>query len=128
MMNELHRFLLDHAGLSRRYFLRLGVVGSAAIGLSPLLRADEKAGAAASTVARSPEMEKAIAALEPFFTSPEKFQDVSRGKPLPHSIPEEKKKEVGLTRETWKLEVISDGENPAKLGKQFTKKDNTAID
>ena len=32
--------------------------------------------------------------------------------PLPHSLPEEKKREVGLTRETWKLEVISDPEQP----------------
>ena len=53
---------------------------------------------------------------------------MSRGKPVPHSLPLEKKKEVGLTRETWKLEIISDPENPATLGKQFTKKDNTALD
>lgn len=127
-MSPSRRFLGDHAALSRRYFLRVGVAGSAAIGLSPLLRADEKGAATAATSARSPELERAIAALEPFFTPPEKFQDVSRGKPLPHSIPEEKKKEVGLTRETWKLEVISDGESPVKLGKQFTKADGTAID
>ena len=120
-MNDLHRFLANHASLSRRYFLRLGVAGSAALGLARLLRAGDGK-------QRSPELEKSIAALEPFFTPPEKFQDVSRGKPLPHSLPEEKKAQVGLTRETWKLEVISDAENPAKLGKQFTKADNTAID
>ena len=53
---------------------------------------------------------------------------MSRGKPMPHSLPDEKKKEVGLTRETWKLEVISDPENPVKLGKQLTKSDGTALD
>jgi DMSO/TMAO reductase YedYZ molybdopterin-dependent catalytic subunit len=127
-MPHLRRFLEDHVSLSRRYFLRLGLAGSAAIGLSPLLRADERATATAFTAARSPELEKAIAALDSFMTPPEAFQDVSRGKPLPHSLPEEKKKEVGLTRETWKLEVISDSENPAKLGKEFKTSDGTAMD
>ena len=32
-----------------------------------------------------------------------------------------------VTRETWKLEIIADPETPATLGKQFTKKDDTAI-
>lgn len=122
-MSDLHRFLQNHSALSRRYFLRLGVAGSAAIGLSPLLTAQ-----AAEPITNSPAFANAIAALGPFFTPPEAFQDVSRGKPLPHSLPEEKRKEVGLTRETWRLEVISDKENPAKLGKQFAKADGTAID
>ena len=74
------------------------------------------------------ELSAAIQSLEPYFTPPENFRDVSRGKPMPHSLPEEKKREVGLHRETWKLEVISDPENPATLGKQLTKKDGTALD
>ena len=61
-------------------------------------------------------------------TPQEKFGDVSRGKPIPHSLPDEKKREVGLTRDTWQLEVISDPEHPVKLRKQFAKADNTAID
>lgn len=114
-MSDIHRFLENHAALSRRYFLRLGIAGSAAIGMSPLLNV--KAG---ESIAKSPKLAKAIAGLGPFFTPPEAFQDVSRGKPLPHSIPEEKRKEVGLTRETWRLEVNSGKENPARLRKQFT--------
>jgi len=43
------------------------------------------------------------------------FRDVSRGKPLPHSLSEEEKRKVGLTRQTWKLEVISDPDNPATV-------------
>ena len=53
-------------------------------------------------------MKKAIEKLEPFFTAPNEFNDVSRGKPVPHSLPEDKRKEVGLTRDTWKLEIVSD--------------------
>ena len=60
-------------------------------------------------------------------TPPDKFQDVSRGKPLPHSLPDEKKREVGLTRESWRLEVISDPEQPAAVRKPLTKADGTAL-
>jgi DMSO/TMAO reductase YedYZ molybdopterin-dependent catalytic subunit len=76
----------------------------------------------------APELTAAIAGIEPYFTFPEKFQDVSRGKPLPHRLSEEKKREVGLTRETWKLEVVADSDHPPKLDKQLTKKDGTALD
>src|SRR6185369_13122540 len=76
-----------------------------------------------------PELAKVIGELEPFFTSQDQFRDVSRGKPLPHSLPEEKKTEVGLTRETWKLEVTSDTDKSAtRLKKPMKKEDGTALD
>ena len=102
--------------LSRRYFLRCGVAGAFATGPAS---------------ARDPlpdELAPALAKLETYFTDPDHFGDVSRGRPIPHKLPEAKRKEVGLTRETWKLEVITDPENPATLGKQFRKSDGTAID
>jgi DMSO/TMAO reductase YedYZ molybdopterin-dependent catalytic subunit len=105
--------------LSRRSFLHAGAAAAGALRL---------ASRAAVAAPRAPELAAAIEQLEPFFTPPAKFRDVSRGKPLPHSLPDDKRREVGLTRETWKLEVISDPENPAKLGKQLTKADNTALD
>jgi DMSO/TMAO reductase YedYZ molybdopterin-dependent catalytic subunit len=113
------QFLDEHRWLTRRYFLNLGAAGAAAFCSLP-----HHAGAAPGDDA----LEKAIAAIEPFFTAQKNFRDVSRGKPLPHSLPDDKKREVGLTRETWKLEVISDPDNPAKLGRELTKADNTAID
>ena len=57
----------------------------------------------------------AIKDLEPWLTAQDAFQDVSRGNPKPHSLSEEKRKEVGLTRDTWKLEVISDPDHPARI-------------
>lgn len=74
-----------------------------------------------------PKADKAGAQPEPYFTEANQFRDVSRGKPLPHSLPEEKRREVGLTRDSWSLEVISDPEHPAKLGQEFTKAAGTAI-
>ena len=63
----------------------------------------------------APELAKAVDKIGPYFTPQEDFQDVSRGKPVPHSLPDEKKREVGLTRESWKLEVVSDPTHPAAL-------------
>jgi DMSO/TMAO reductase YedYZ molybdopterin-dependent catalytic subunit len=118
-MSEREDFLDEHLRLTRRYFLRAGMACVAAAG-----------GWSAAHGARppAPELARALDKLEPFFTPQEDFRDVSRGNPLPHSLPEDKKREVGLTRETWKLEIIADSDNPATLGKQLTKSDGTALD
>lgn len=100
---------------SRRLFLQSGIAGTVAAASLPA--ADLPA-----------ELKPVVEKLEPHFTPAEEFRDVSRGKPIPHTLPEEKRKEVGLTRDTWKLEITSDPENPATLGKQFTRSNNTAID
>ncbi|MEX2187862.1 MAG: molybdopterin-dependent oxidoreductase [Pirellulales bacterium] len=76
----------------------------------------------------APQLAAAIEKLETILTAQDKFQDVSRGDPLPHSLPAEKKGEVGLTRDTWKLEVLADPDFPARLRKSFLKSDNTALD
>jgi DMSO/TMAO reductase YedYZ molybdopterin-dependent catalytic subunit len=109
---------MSNADLSRRVFLRCGVAGAIAT-------------SATSSRAADPlprELGAVFDKLEPYFTAPEEFGDVSRGNPIPHRLSDEKRTQVGLTRETWKLEVIADPENPAALGKQFTRKDGTAID
>lgn len=112
-MNNRDLFLAEHADVTRRHFLRLGLAGAASAAfLRPVL----------ATPAER------VKALEPYFTEQDSFQDVSRGSPKPHSLPEEKRKEVGLTRETWKLEVIADPDKPATIGKPLTKQDGTALD
>ena len=118
-MKNLERFIFEPQQLTRRHFIRLGAAGAAALGLWPLT---------GNAAPAAPELSKAIETLEPYFTTPDKFRDVSRGKPLPHSLPDEKKRAVGLTRETWRLEVISDPDNPATLRSPLTQKDGTAID
>jgi len=123
-MNEITRFLHEHAELTRRHFAKLGLGSAAALALWPTrARGESTAGA----VTDAPELADAIARLESYLTPPDKFQDVSRGKPLPHSLPDDKKREVGLTRETWQLEVISDTEHPAAIRKPLAKADGTAI-
>ncbi|MCE9566860.1 MAG: molybdopterin-dependent oxidoreductase [Planctomycetes bacterium] len=111
---------MPNPNTSRRSFLQYGVAGTVAgYGLPATTTATEPLPAALTPV---------IEKLEPFFTPFDDFRDVSRGSPVPHSLPEAKRREVGLTRETWKLDIISDPENPATLGKQFSKKNDTAFD
>jgi DMSO/TMAO reductase YedYZ molybdopterin-dependent catalytic subunit len=112
-------FLAEHRLLTRRFLLRCGVAGSAAVAVWV------RTGWADM---RSPELATLIEKLEPFFTPADQFRDVSRGKPVPHSLSDEKKQEVGLDRDTWRLEVISDPDNPARIGKPMTKADGTALD
>lgn len=82
--------------------------------------------AAAEPIA--PELAAVIEKLETILTAQDEFQDVSRGDPLPHSLPPEKKSEVGLTRDTWRLEVLADPDRPARLRQPLLKADNTALD
>lgn len=116
-MSDSEQFLREHADLSRRFFLRLGAAGIAASFVVDRIHAEHP-----------PVLAEELKRIEPYFTMPDEFRDVSRGSPKPHSLPAEKKKEVGLTRETWQLEVMADPEYPSTLGQQFTKKDNNAID
>lgn len=119
-----HAFLNEHVALTRRFFLQAGMLGIAVAPAAVRVFGAEQAAAPAKRV----KPDKAGVRPEPYFTPTEDFRDVSRGKPLPHSLPEEKKDAVGLTRETWRLEVVSDPDHPAKLGKPLTKGEGTALD
>ncbi len=118
MSGRLNRFLAQHSELTRRCFLGIGAT-AAALAARPLIAGD---------AARDPRLQSAIDQLESWLTPPEKFRDVSRGKPVPHSLPEEKRTEVGLTRDTWKLEVISDPDNPTRLRSPLTRENGAALD
>lgn len=117
-MRELDRFLNDHEVTTRRFFLQVGLTGTA-LSLLPSI---------GFSAELAPELKKAMADLESLLTPPAEFRDVSRGKPIPHTLPEERLKEVGLTRETWRLEVLPDPESPARMRKPMTKEDGTALD
>ena len=125
-MGEIDRFLQEHVALSRRHFAKLGLGSAAALSLWPLTAHGEPQ---AHSLSQTPELAEAIAKLESYLTPPDDFQDVSRGKPVPHALPEDKKREVGLTRDTWQLEVISDAEHPAISARSpLSKADGTALD
>ena len=119
-MSSVHSTVWEHVGVSRRFFLGLGAAGAAAWGISPLAAlADESADRAL--------LDAQIAKLS-YLTKWDDFRLIERGEPLPYTHPLEKLQEVGLTQETWKLEVISDPEAPAKLDNPLSKEAGTALD
>ena len=111
-------FLAEHARVTRRFFLRQGSAGIAAMSALPLFANENHRDAALQT---------ALENLESWLTNPDDFGDVSRGNPRPHSLDEETRKKVGLTRSTWTLEVISDPEHQTRLRNPLTKENNTAF-
>ncbi|HTM56673.1 MAG TPA: molybdopterin-dependent oxidoreductase [Pirellulales bacterium] len=123
-MRPFDDFLARHRDLTRRYFLKLGVLGLA---MPTVLRGAGQAQAATGG-SLLPNAEEKAKRFGSYLTPDELFADVSRGQPLPHELSDEKKSQVGMTRDTWRLEVISDPDHPVKLRKPLTKKDNTALD
>ena len=111
MQPSTERFLNQHQHLTRRFFLRFGVVGVAALKTLPSFAADSQ---------RPPELQQAISDLETWLTAQDKFADVSRGNPKPHSLDEAQRQAVGLTRETWNLEVLADPDNKPRLRNPLT--------
>ena len=95
----------QHAEMTRRYFMQLGAAGLAAVRASSLWAQDHASKSA---------LEEAIAKLE-YLTPPDEFRFFGRGKPPPHTLPPERLREVGLSRETWQLEVIADPGSNAKV-------------
>ncbi len=123
-MDKFDDFLSRHRDLTRRYFIKLGMAGLA----MPTLLNSISGARAATGGSLLPSAEEKAKRFGSYLTPDALFADVSRGDPLPHELPEEKKTEVGMTRDTWRLEVISDPDHPVRLRSPLTKKDNSAID
>jgi hypothetical protein len=62
----------------------------------------------------------------PYLTPGERFTDVSRGKPVPHSLTGEDLVKARLTPETWRLEVATEGK--AQAARPLRADDGTAVD
>ena len=101
--DPIRQFLDGHMTLTRRHFVQAGLLTAAA---AASISADQQ---------EQTQLAEVLKDLEPWLTEQDEFRDVSRGKPRPHSLSEEKRAEVGLTRETWRLSVTSDPENPARI-------------
>jgi len=122
-MNEANRFLEEHVRLSRRYFMKLGVAGLAAT--NALTHWAIPARGEGKLFPNEAEKAERFGS---YLTPDKLFGDVSRGEPIPHELPEEKKQEVGMTRDSWRLEVIPDPEHPVRLRNPMTKEKGSALD
>ncbi|MBI5773526.1 MAG: molybdopterin-dependent oxidoreductase, partial [Verrucomicrobia bacterium] len=107
--------------LTRRKFLHAAALGAVAAPQLVLVAAETKPAAKKARVLKVPEP------ASPFLTPSAEFYNVERGNPLPYTLPLEKRREVGLERETWQLEVIADPESNAKIERPLLKANGTAL-
>ena len=117
-MSRIERLMREHGDITRRYFIKVGAAGAGAIGLSPLWAGEDEGESL---------LAEAVLKLE-YLTREEDFISYGRGDPPPHTLPVEKKRQVGLVRETWKLEVLPDPESNAKVEQPLSKDAGTAMD
>jgi len=121
-MNKPEHFVSEHASLTRRYFLKLGTSSLAALA-APKVWAKQ----VADEVLADPLLAKAVSELE-YLTPLSKFKLGGRGKPRIYEIPPEKLPSIGLTRETWKLEIVPDPESNSEMRNPLTKEKGNALD
>lgn len=117
-MDQHDRFLEEHRDVTRRYFMKLGAAGVASVGFAPLL---------AHGTEREPLLAEAIAQLE-YLTPEANFAGGGRGNPPPYKLTPEQRREVGLDRETWQLEVIADPTSDVQIENPLSKELGTALD
>jgi DMSO/TMAO reductase YedYZ molybdopterin-dependent catalytic subunit len=63
-----------------------------------------------------------------FLTPQDEFGDVERGNPLPYTLPLARRREIGLERETWRLEIIADPESDTQIEQPLSAARGTALD
>lgn len=117
-MDQHHRLLGEHREVTRRYFMKLGAAGVAGMGLAPLWAAGAES---------DPLLAEAIAQLE-YLTPEAKFAGGGRGNPPPYKLTPEQRREAGLDRETWQLEVIADPTSDVQIENPLSKERGTALD
>ena len=117
MAHDVEQILAEHVRFTRRWLLQAGSF-SAALATPRLLAAMQN----------DDLLHAAMQKMESYLTLQDEFRDVSRGNPKPHSLSDKKRAEVGLTRETWTLEVTADPDHPTRLKQPLTRSNSTAFD
>jgi DMSO/TMAO reductase YedYZ molybdopterin-dependent catalytic subunit len=114
-----HHLTQQHLELTRRYFLGLGVAGAAALANMRLFAGEQSVNP----------LTKAVENLQGRYITPaDDFGTVERGDPLPYTLPPDRLQEVGLVRESWRLEVVADPESNSQLDRPLSKEQGTGFD
>ena len=117
-MDHHHRLLEEHCDVTRRYFLQLGTAGIVGLACAPLCAQDAES---------DRRLAEAIAQLE-YLTPEAKFAGGGRGKPPPYELTPQQRREAGLDRDTWQLEVIADPRSDVQIERTLSKELGTALD
>jgi DMSO/TMAO reductase YedYZ molybdopterin-dependent catalytic subunit len=107
----------ERVNLTRRSFLKLGVAGSLGFCALPGWHQASAGGAPSEEAITQPD----------YLTRPEDFREFGREKPRVDHLPVEKRREVGLHPDTWRLEVVADRENGCEVEQPLSKDVGTAL-
>ena len=77
--------------------------------------------------ASSPDLKPLIEALA-YLTPSDAFRNVERHRPLPYKLPLDQRREFGLERASWRLEVITDPASDSKVENPLSREKGTALD
>src|SRR4051812_33323480 len=76
--------------------------------------------------ALDPELQRLLAKL-PYLTPQDKFGGFVREKPIPYEMSADRLREVGLTRESWQLEIVPEEGGDARVERPMTQAAGTAL-
>jgi hypothetical protein len=103
---------------SRRDTLRLGAAGALALAAGAL---------AGDAPQPNPALAEAVSRLL-YLTPPDAFREFGSETPRIDSLPPAKLREVGLDRESWRLEVVPDRQSNAQVANALSCERGTAMD
>ena len=107
----------QHRQLTRRYFMKLGIT-------SPFIfNSTNSYGNGATLNLNEDQSEE-----KEYLTPADEFETIERGNPLPYKLPREKRLEIGMERETWKLNVVPDPESNSEIENPLSRANNNALD
>ncbi|MCX7014461.1 MAG: molybdopterin-dependent oxidoreductase [Candidatus Sumerlaeota bacterium] len=122
-MDRPEHFASEHASLTRRFFLQLGA-GAAAVLPAPAVWAKQ----AQTQVVSDPLLVEAVSELE-YLTPLSKFRrQGGRGNPRIDTLPADQLPSLGLTPETWRLEIVPDPDSDSEMGNPLSNERGNALD
>ncbi len=120
-MDEFESLYKTHMELTRRFLLKCGVAGVAGMASGSLHAQWAEGGESQRLLA------EAVESLE-YLTAEADFEGGGRGNPPPFEMTPEQRRDVGLDRDTWQLEVIADPESNVQIENPLSKELGTALD
>jgi DMSO/TMAO reductase YedYZ molybdopterin-dependent catalytic subunit len=117
----------DSHPITRRRFLEAAAGAVAAGALTPAEDAVAAPAVADASGTPAAELARLTDKLE-YLTPMDRFGGFVREKPAPFKLPAEKMRQVGLVRETWRLEVVPEKGGNAKVDHPLSLRAGTALD
>ena len=116
-MSHPKAFAEIHQATCRRFFLQQAGITLTGLAASRLF----------ATESPGKEAIASLTAKLKYLTPSSDFRNVERHQPLPYKLPREQRLELGLERDTWQLEILSDPDSNSRLRRPLTRDKGTSF-